>query len=121
MGYATDKLVDLQWEIDKLTEIKDKFKNRARDFRLDILTEDFHISNRIERERASELLERLWNEDDTEGVSSLQGLSSFLYAYGMFTAETQKHFDRFIHKLGDVIFYEIRRYDLQQLNRIKNN
>ena len=30
MGYNTEYIVDLQWEVDKLTEIKDKFKARAR-------------------------------------------------------------------------------------------
>ncbi len=35
MGYQTEYIVDLQWEVDKLTEIKDKFKARARHYRDD--------------------------------------------------------------------------------------
>lgn len=33
MGYAIDKIVDLQWEIVKLTQIKDKFKKRAKELK----------------------------------------------------------------------------------------
>ena len=30
MGNKTDRISDLEWEVQKLTEIKDKFKSRAR-------------------------------------------------------------------------------------------
>ena len=33
MGYAIDTIVDLQWEIVKLTQIKDKFKKRAKELK----------------------------------------------------------------------------------------
>jgi|TARA_Y100000287_G_scaffold4421_1_gene3727 uncharacterized membrane-anchored protein YhcB (DUF1043 family) len=33
MSFAKDKVTDLQWEVGRLTEIKDKFKKRARELK----------------------------------------------------------------------------------------
>ena len=50
MSFAKDKVTDLQWEVGRLTEIKDKFKKRARQLKssgerdkeiVDILFNDF--------------------------------------------------------------------------------
>jgi len=42
MGNRTDRISDLEWEVQKLTEIKDKFKRRAKQLKnqLDMRTHD---------------------------------------------------------------------------------
>lgn len=83
--------------------------------------EDFVINTTSERERASNILTSMYDEDDTEGIKTLEGLSSFFYAYGILSKDDQMSFDRFVVEFKDMLHNAIHKYDLRLLEAIRCN